>query len=286
MDQVLMGHLLLPDSQKWTIALVYACKDYHGRRILWDTIGSSINADLPSNNKIGNSKICVRLDRVLMNSEGLWLAPLATVRHLLRIASNHCPLLLNMSPISPRPRSKWIRFEDICMTYPATWRLVWKNWKKEDYGQPNEVLNHKCQRTLGNYFFWSRNRLKELGELKDSLECHIQELQMLESSNMGLSEAQDLELRKLVVDLNSSLARMATWWRQRVKTKWMEEGDAKSHFFHSFAMARRQGNRIVEVQNSSGKRITEQNLIIEKFLEFLRLKWKERQILMDNWPSF
>ncbi|XP_020700336.1 uncharacterized protein LOC110112450 [Dendrobium catenatum] len=262
MDQVLIGSLVFPNAQKWIVAVVYACKDYHGRRTLWDTIGANINAEFPvivggdfnccldqcekkggkrfkysigtqemdgflvdndlhdlgflgpkftwSNNKIGNSKIWVRLDRVLMNTEGLRLAPLSTVRHLLRIASDHCPLLLNLSPGNPRPRSKWIRFEDIWMTYTATWKLVWKNWKKEDYGLPADVLNRKCQRTLKFLFFWSRNRIKELEGLKDLLEGRIQELQMLESSNVGLSEAQDLELRKLVVEFYSTLAQMAS----------------------------------------------------------------------------
>ncbi|XP_020688349.2 uncharacterized protein LOC110103833 [Dendrobium catenatum] len=338
MDQVLIGILVFPNDQKWIVAVVYACKDYHGRRTLWDTIGASINAEFSvivegdfnccldqcekkggkrfkysicaqemagflvdndlhdlgylgpkftwSNNKIGNNKILVRLDRVLMNTEGLRLAPLGTVRHLLCIASDHSPLLLNLSPGNPRPRSKWIRFEDIWMTYPATWKLEWKNWRKEDYELPADVLNQKCQRTLRALFFWSRNRLKELGGLKDLLEGRIQELQMLESSNVGLSEAQDLELHKLAVELNSTLAQMVTCWRQRAKTKWLEEGDANSHFFHSFATARRRGNRIVEVQNSSGEKITEQELIQQEFLEFFRLKWRERQIRMDNWPSF
>ncbi|KAI0523387.1 hypothetical protein KFK09_005782 [Dendrobium nobile] len=47
MDQVLVGHLVLPNSQKWAIAIVYANKDYHARRILWNMISSSIDADLP-----------------------------------------------------------------------------------------------------------------------------------------------------------------------------------------------------------------------------------------------
>ncbi|XP_020686515.2 uncharacterized protein LOC110102504 [Dendrobium catenatum] len=107
-----------------------------------------------SNNKSGNSKILVRLDRELMNSEGLRMAPLATMKHLLRLASDHCPLLLNIAATIPRPGSRWFLFEDIWMTYPAIWKLVWKICYKNDYGQPAEVLNRKCSRTLRALFFW------------------------------------------------------------------------------------------------------------------------------------
>ncbi|XP_020684612.1 uncharacterized protein LOC110101163 [Dendrobium catenatum] len=176
-----------------------------------------------SKNKNGSSKIWVRLDRVLMNSEGLRLAPLVTVKHLIRIASGHCPLLLNFTPITHNSRS-WLRM-------------------------------------LKVLFFWSRNSLKDLGELKLSLEGRIEELQLQESTEDGLSEDHQLELRRETGELNATLARLATWWRQRAKTKWIEEGDSNSHFFHSNASARRRGNRIVEIQNSNGDKIFDQKLI-------------------------
>ncbi|KAI0529210.1 hypothetical protein KFK09_001757 [Dendrobium nobile] len=76
-----------------------------------------------SNNKSGHSKIWVRLDRILMNSEGLRRAPLAMVKQLVRLTSDHCPLLLNLFAEIPRPGNRWIRFEEIWMTYPITWSL-------------------------------------------------------------------------------------------------------------------------------------------------------------------
>ncbi|PKU65420.1 Putative ribonuclease H protein [Dendrobium catenatum] len=49
------------------------------------------------NNKVGNNKIWVRLDRILMNSEGIRIAPLSTIKHMVRLATDHCPLLLNLA---------------------------------------------------------------------------------------------------------------------------------------------------------------------------------------------
>ncbi|KAI0498728.1 hypothetical protein KFK09_019620 [Dendrobium nobile] len=300
MNQAITGYLVMPNLQKWGIALVYASKYYHSRRLLWDTISSNLDVDLPmivggdfnccldqsekkggrrytyslgaqemaaflvdkdlhdlgfvgpritwTNNKVGNNKIWVRLDRILMNSEGIRLAPLATIKHLVRLALDHCPLLLNLTSSSLRSMNRWYRFEDIWMSYPTTWKLVWKEWNKSDYGQPAEVLNCKCSRTLRALFYWSRNHLKELGDLKSSLEARLEELQELESSNNGLNEVHDYEMWRKAVELNTTLAGIATWWRQRRKAKWIEDGDANSHFFHSFASARRRGNRILEVR--------------------------------------
>ncbi|KAI0524520.1 hypothetical protein KFK09_003893 [Dendrobium nobile] len=140
-----------------------------------------------SNNKTRNRKIWVRLNRILMNSEGLRLAPLATVKHLVRLASDHCPLLLCLAPTLQKPEGRWLRFEDIWMSYPVTWKIVWKNWSKEDYGLPADVLNRKCHKTFRAMFSWSRNRLKELGELKNLLEARMEELHVIESSDRGLT---------------------------------------------------------------------------------------------------
>ncbi|XP_028550676.1 uncharacterized protein LOC110092067, partial [Dendrobium catenatum] len=175
-----------------------------------------------SNNKSGSSKIWVRLDRVLMNSEGLRLAPMASVKHLIRLASDHCPLLVSLDSTAHDRGSKWLRFEDIWLTYPATWKLVWKNWTKADFGDPDDNLNQKCSRTLRALFYWSRNRLKELGELKSTLEDRIAWLQEVECSSVGLIEEQDVELRRVAGELIATLARLATWWRQRAKTRWIE----------------------------------------------------------------
>ncbi|XP_020698647.1 uncharacterized protein LOC110111215 [Dendrobium catenatum] len=216
-----------------------------------------------SNNKTGNSKIWVRLDSILLNSSGLDLVPLATVKHLIRLASGHCPLLLQQFESPPNRPSKWIRFEDTWRTYPATWKLVWKTWSKPDHGMSAD----------------------ELGILKKSLEDHLAELQLIDCSEVGLYAEEDLELRTKACELNAMLARMATWWRQRAKTRWITEGDSNSRFFHSFATARRRGNKIVEIQCPNGERISEPPDIQDEFMNFFSLKWQERCISLEDWPN-
>ncbi|KAL0904439.1 hypothetical protein M5K25_026550 [Dendrobium thyrsiflorum] len=48
----------------------------------------------------------------------------------------------------------------------------------------------------------------------------------------------------IVQELHVTLARLSTWWSQRAKASWIEEGDSNSKFFHEFASAKRNRNWI------------------------------------------
>ncbi|PKU70997.1 Putative ribonuclease H protein [Dendrobium catenatum] len=336
--QCVGGRMVLPSLQQWNVLLIYANKEYHVRRTLWETIdrvqepsiptivGGDFNCCLSqeekmggkrfcfsagaqemadalarndlhdlgfsgpkftwSNNKDAASRIWVRLDRILINSEGLNAAPLATVKHLPRLASDHCPLLLGLGMAAEVPFFKWIRFEDIWMSYPASWRIVHKAWSRNDFGTPAEMANRKCSRTLRSLFFWSRNRIRDLGKQKEQLEERIKALQLIDSSAEGLSREQEDELRLVIGEFSATLARLATWWGQRAKVRWIEEGDANSHFFHSMASARRRSNRINEVKLSDGELTSDPTRIHDVFWQFFSAKWRAREVGVDNWPAF
>jgi exonuclease III len=75
-----------------------------------------------------NSLIMERLDRVLANSDWRLLFPEASVTHLTRIHSDHCPVLLTLCPnipcILPRP----FRFESIWFSHVDFMSVVEKAW--------------------------------------------------------------------------------------------------------------------------------------------------------------
>ncbi|XP_020693467.1 uncharacterized protein LOC110107530, partial [Dendrobium catenatum] len=205
-----------------------------------------------SNNKDGLSKIWARLDRCFISTSLLEVHQEFEVRHLLRLASDHCPLLCSLSTPSRFQRSAWIRFEDMWLSYPAAGRIVSKCWHWAPPGGPADVLQAKCRRTLRHLFFWSRNKIQGLHQLQRSLELDIAALQVADCSPEGLSPVQEVELLRKVRELNSTLARITTWWQQRAKVRWLEEGDANTHYFHSVASSRRRGNRIREMTDEGG----------------------------------
>ncbi|XP_020681768.1 uncharacterized protein LOC110099080 [Dendrobium catenatum] len=188
-----------------------------------------------SNNE-GTSRIWVRIDRILINCEGLNAAPFASVKQLNRLSSDHCPLILSLGSDGVRPSSKWLRFEDVWLSYPVSWKIVVKAWGRTDFGCPVEVL----------------------------VDC----------SDDGLTPEQDVELRNAVGEFNLTLARLTTWWRQWAKVRWIEEGDANSHFFHTVATARRRSNRIEELQTRDGETTRDPKVIHDEFWHFFRTSEK------------
>ncbi|XP_028554353.1 uncharacterized protein LOC114580562 [Dendrobium catenatum] len=257
MDQCVVGWVVMPSLVQWKVALVYGNKDLHGekkggKRFRFSTGDQEMSNALSqldlhdlgftgpsykcSNNKEGNSRIWVRLDRILVNSEG----------------------------------AKWIRFKDVWTSFPASWRIVAKAWGRLDAGPPAEVVNRKCSHTLRALHFWSKHTIRDLGVRRKELEEKIELLQRDDCSDTGLTSEQDSELQSAVSEFNSTLARLVTWWRQRAKIRWIEDGDANSHFFHATATPRHRSNRIEEIQTTAG---------------FFSDKWREHDTSYVRWPG-
>lgn len=238
-----------------------------------------------TNNKTGCSKIWVRHDRVYLNSKVLLSFPFARVLHLPRIASDHCPVLLQLSPPGKRKQAIWLRFEDAWLSSPEVFRVVQSAWRSSKSEPPDAKLHFLCKKTLRALHFWSKNTLKSLIKCKDQLEGEILELQSLEVSTNGITYEQQEELRSKVLNLNSCLGRLSTWWRQRAKVRWIKDGDQNTTFFHTVASSRRRSNHVNsmkdgELTTSVPKRI---NDII---FEFFSNKWQGSSISLDDWPAF
>ncbi|KAI0488417.1 hypothetical protein KFK09_028248 [Dendrobium nobile] len=64
----------------------------------------------------------------------------------------------------------------------------------------------------------------------------------------------------------------------------MEEGDANSSFFHSYANARRNNNWINIIKTSTGHNTEDPTQIQEVFSEFFKSKWRHRDCSLVDWP--
>ncbi|KAI0499491.1 hypothetical protein KFK09_017695 [Dendrobium nobile] len=216
------------------------------------------------NNKEGKARILERLDRCIINSATLKTIKVAAVKHLARLASDHCPILLKIFS-SGFGRNKTIMYEEVWATFPASYVIISRSWKKPMRGSNVEILNAKFKRSLKALFFWSRAKHKSLEELKKSLKDEILELQMEESADGGLSENKLQILRSKVCQLNSTIGRICTWWRQRAKIQWIKDGDSNSKFFHAYASARKNSNWIKQIKNDDGGNLEDQ-MQIENYL--------------------
>ncbi|KAI0530840.1 hypothetical protein KFK09_000388 [Dendrobium nobile] len=91
-------------------------------------------------------------------------------------------------------------------------------------------------------------------------------------------------LRSKINELNVTLARLNTWWRQMAKARWMDEGDRNSSFFHTLANARRNINWISHINTKDGVISEDVALIQKTFSDFFKLKWQQRKCSLEGWP--
>ncbi|KAK1381145.1 hypothetical protein POM88_027889 [Heracleum sosnowskyi] len=57
--------------------------------------------------------------------------------------------------------------------------------------------------------------------------------------------------------LNDLLLQEETYWRQRAKVLWLEEGDTNSHFFHASASLRKKMNNVSFLKNEEGEVVSD-----------------------------
>ncbi|KAI0488458.1 hypothetical protein KFK09_028290 [Dendrobium nobile] len=237
-----------------------------------------------SNNKKGADRIMERLDRMMVNTISVNHNQHLVVKHLPRIASDHCPILLNTLDSSSKV-NKSLKFEDVWASYPASYAMVEKAWNKKDSGTAAEILNYKMKISLKSLFFWSKAMLKNLNLLKGLLKDEILMLQTKEVEVAVLSQDEYYLLKFKTNELNSTWARLSTWWRQRSKVKWIGEAYQNSKFFHSMASARNNKNLSHCIKDGSGIMVEEQNQIEDVLIQFFKTKWCDRRCLLEDWPE-
>ncbi|XP_020704677.1 uncharacterized protein LOC110115703 [Dendrobium catenatum] len=304
---VIISNLSVPSLGMWKIATVYGSRCYKERSCLWNQLEKSMENSTPSiiggdfncnlnkdekrggkrflfsegpremksfmgnsyfhdigsvgprftwcNNKESTSRIWERLDRCILNSVAMQKLPFVVNRHLARMASDHCPIVIKMDEMV-RLKSRTIRFEDTWRSYLAAKSIVYHSWKKNDVGDEYTILQKK---------------------LNQKLKKEILDLHNKEALNCNWSADDIFELRSKIHELNVTLRRLSTWWNQRAKARWHEEGDANSKLFHSFATARRNGNRIFQIKDEANKLQEEQDQIENVFINFFEKKWKYRE---------
>jgi hypothetical protein len=69
-------------------------------------------------------------------------------------------------------------------------------------------------------------------------------------------------------NLDDLLKHEETWWAQRAKANWLQQGDKNSKFFHYKASQRKRKNKINFITNQLGNKVTENNEIQEAFMDY------------------
>ncbi|KAL0405295.1 UNVERIFIED_CONTAM: hypothetical protein Slati_3843400, partial [Sesamum latifolium] len=192
-----------------------------------------------SNKRSGLANIQSRLDRGVANAEWCLLYPKALITHLPAIASDHSPLLLDTHPnTADRPR-------------PFFFEKMWCR----DFSCETVVADTWISFVAGTRLVCAKKY--RLDQPK------IEELQGMNQTFEILEREQNLQC-----ELDEQLKRLKIKWSQKVKQKWLEDGDANTRFFHLTAILQSKANFIHSIQTGQGNAVTEWELIGNEFLSY------------------
>jgi hypothetical protein len=65
------------------------------------------------------------------------------------------------------------------------------------------------------------------------------------------------ETHQMETNLDNLLKNEETWWAQRAKAKWLQQGDKNSKYFHLKASQRKRKNKINFIHNQQGDKLTD-----------------------------
>ena len=187
------------------------------------------------------------LDRVFASPEWDIHCPLASLRAITRIGSDHVPLLLSSEnehpPLLPR-----FRFETFWLRQPGFTAAVAARWR-EARDAPHRALSavdswHFCAKRSRQFMKgWGANLGRDIRERKRTLLEGIQALD-LRADAAGLSAEEWMLRYDLEDQLSVIYSDEEAYWRLRGAQKWVLKGDADTAYFQAIANGRRRRNTI------------------------------------------
>ncbi|KAL9676312.1 hypothetical protein QQ045_004526 [Rhodiola kirilowii] len=194
-----------------------------------------------SNNQEGTRRIWERLDRCLVNGTALNRFPTLKIHHLSRVASNHCPLLINFEDGQAR-RARTFKFMGMWTEHDDFLKTVSCAWEGREHINPmvNFALKLKKARKVLKAWNWDtfgdiNKKIKEANNHLSLLEKQLQD---------GWDDETNSKIKEINQELNDLLRYQFGMLEEKAKVSWYKDGDRNSSFFHAAIKARRAHNTI------------------------------------------
>ncbi|KAK8669377.1 hypothetical protein V6N13_106809 [Hibiscus sabdariffa] len=186
----------------------------------------------------------VRLDRVLCNSYWDETFPESTAHHLLRMKSDHRPIMLAVGDSVHVSCTKHFRYFFGWLSHDDFPRLVQDNWK------PSEDIVDTIKNFTKAAMVWNDTVFGYIGTKKRILIARLR----------GIQKALCTRRNQFLVSLETSLLlyleclldQEELLWCQKSRSEWITHGDRNTRYFHRRATCRRQKNCIRALKLNSG----------------------------------
>jgi hypothetical protein len=211
-----------------------------------------IGLDWTWERKLANNEyVRVRLDRALATVEGCSMFPMASLRHLIAVKSDHCPLLL-----STERENQWqgdtskgrpFRYEVMWETNKGLIPLISQVWKNDMHCNNLHELERKLTRLTSTLQHWSAT---SFGAVRKELRALRKKLEILRADpQRWVISEEEKEIEEKIIKLSLQEEIM---WKQRSRIQWLIEGDNNTKFFHQKASRRQNKNKITQLTREDG----------------------------------
>lgn len=207
-------------------------------------------------NKCPSNPIAKKLDRLLTNHPWIASYPHSQATFLAPEISDHCPNVLNLAVDLPRAGTKPFKFFNYLTKLPDFCQLVGTGWNQ--CGGAGLDLSHLC---------WKLKQIKRvLKKLNRENFSNIQErvretnglLQLVQIKALtDPSTANFQEEQLLTAKLNFLRSIEESYFRQRSRINWLNEGDGNTTFFHRLTQMRNSFNSIRMFSLPNGDQISD-----------------------------
>ncbi|KAL4312838.1 hypothetical protein GQ457_01G036830 [Hibiscus cannabinus] len=185
-----------------------------------------------------------RLDRCLCNSAWLQAFPWSAVYHLLKLGSDHRPIMLRLvedgATCGNRPfryLSAWNDHSDFPLFLKSVW-VVEKSFHQNVVNFQNKVRS------------WNREVFGFIDRRKSRLMARIRGIERaLESSFRPSLVRLEEDLKE---ELDVVLSQEESIWQQKSRSNWINKGDRNTSYFHMAASTRRKRNMVRMLRIANG----------------------------------
>jgi ribonuclease HI/exonuclease III len=226
-----------------------------------------------TNKRVGPGHIAARLDRFLVQSSFLMLGLIITSDILPNSTSDHKPIALeikkelNQGPIPFRFNPAWLQHKDFRS-------IVTKVWTSKINGSAYHVWEEKLKRLKFELKSWAKNKADPTAtrlESQKQLEIHQLALERKEITHQDIIVEEHLQSQ-----WHKHCREEESYWRQKSRSLWLQEGDRNTTYFHKQAEARKQFKAVTQIQDQNST-ITEPEAIRNAAFETFKNLYTEKE---------
>ncbi|XP_019251154.1 PREDICTED: uncharacterized protein LOC109230077 [Nicotiana attenuata] len=221
--------------------------------LFWNCVNSCQLVDLGfkgskytwSNKRYKNRSCLIleRIDRCFANNHWVHEYPEASITHLARTYSDHCPLLVKLNNNTHLASTNPFRFESMWCNHPMFQTLI------RDSFPPHSTLIPSTTRFKENVTSWNKTTFGNILHKKKTLLARIAGIQKSPSYQTSIF-LQNLKT-SLIEELDSVLKNEEDFWKLKVRINWLSDGNANIRFFHTSTLNRRRRNGILYLKGES-----------------------------------